>query len=262
VSVAPGISEIFDSAVSEGKRRLDQSLLELVSTSFIAGFTIVFGIAAEAIVHAATEPKFGEFARLTGALAFGVGMVLLIVGRAELFNENFFDPAAVITDRSLGELAPSILRLWTFTFVFNLVGGGLFVAVLSVEGSLPPGTGETLVTTAEEIAHRTTLARFANGIAGGTLVALLSYLLVASDSVGSRMVLAYVVGSMLAVGPFDHAIVTLLHVTFGMLYGAPIGLRTLGAIALVTTAGNLVGGMGLVTTTHVAQAIGAEQSEG
>ena len=44
--VGPPPAEIFQRAVEEGQRRLDQSTLELVSTSFIAGFTIVFGIAA------------------------------------------------------------------------------------------------------------------------------------------------------------------------------------------------------------------------
>lgn len=45
-SIAPDPAEIFHRAVEEGERRLDQSLLEPVSTSFIAGFTIVFGIVA------------------------------------------------------------------------------------------------------------------------------------------------------------------------------------------------------------------------
>ena len=260
MSVAPDHSEIFDRAVAEGEKRLDQSLLELVSTSFIAGFTIVFGIVAQVIVHGAFAPEFGDVARVAGALAFGVGMVFLIVGRAELFNENFFDPAAVVTDRSIGEILPSILRLWTLTFVLNLVGGFLLVVVLSVEGVLPPGTGEALRTTAEEVAHRSAMARFASGIAGGTLVSLLSYLLVAVNSVGSRAGMAYIVGALLAIGPFDHVIVTMLHVSFGVLAGAPIGLATLASIALVVTAGNLVGGVGLVATTHIIQAVGADES--
>ena len=36
MSVAPAPNEIFRRAVKEGERRLDQSLLELVSTGFIA----------------------------------------------------------------------------------------------------------------------------------------------------------------------------------------------------------------------------------
>lgn len=60
--VAADLSEIFDRAVDDGERRLDQSTVELASTSFIAGFTIVIGIAAQGIVHAIDEPEFGEIA--------------------------------------------------------------------------------------------------------------------------------------------------------------------------------------------------------
>lgn len=62
-------AEIFRRAAHEGKRRLDQSLLELVATSFIAGFTIIFGTVALAITHAAVEPQLGEMARVLSALA-------------------------------------------------------------------------------------------------------------------------------------------------------------------------------------------------
>ncbi|MEA5406469.1 hypothetical protein VB773_01975 [Haloarculaceae archaeon H-GB2-1] len=51
---------------------------------------------------------------------------------------------------------------------------------------------------------------FASAIAGGTLVSLLSFLLVGLNRVGSRFSLAYVVGFLLALGPFDHVVVTML----------------------------------------------------
>ncbi|MDZ5810889.1 formate/nitrite transporter family protein [Halorubrum sp. AD140] len=260
MTAAPVPSEIFRRAAEEGKRRLDQSLLELVSTSFIAGFTIVFGIVAQGIVHAAVEPQFGDVAHVVGALAFGIGVVLLVVGRAELFNENFFDPMATMAERRETEMIGSLLRLWTLTFVFNLVGGALFVLVFTVEGALPAEAVEALAGSAEEIANRGPLARFASAIVGGALVSLLSFLLVAVNSVGSRLVLAYLVGFLLALGPFDHVVVTLLHAVFGVLSGVPLGFGTLATVGLVATAGNLVGGIGLVATTHVAQAMGARES--
>lgn len=259
MSVAPTPEEIFQRAAEEGDRRLGQSTLELVSTSFIAGFTIVFGTAAQGLAHAAVEPEFGDVAKIAGALAFGIGLVFLVIGRAELFNENFFDPTATIAERDDFGLLVPLLRLWALTFVFNLLGGVLFVLVLSVEGALPPGAVESLSTTAEELARRETVPRFANAIVGGALVSLLSFLLVAVNSVGSRLALAYIVGFLLALGPFDHVIVTVLHVLFGILFGAPIGYGALASIAVVVTAGNLAGGVGLVATTHVAQAMGAEE---
>lgn len=257
---APTPGEIFERAVEEGKRRLDQSLLELTSTSFIAGFTIVLGIVALGIVEAIIEPQFGEVAKIGGALAFGVGLVFLVIGSTELFNENFSDPAAAAVDRSGSWMVYPLVRLWAVTLVFNLFGGFLFALVFSVDGVLPPGTQEALSTLAEQSVDRGAEAWFASAIAGGVLVSLLSFLLVAVESSGSRFGLAYVVGFLLALGPFDHVVVTVLHVFFGIIFGADVGFTALGAMLVVVTAGNFVGGLGLVTFTHVTQAIGARES--
>ena len=45
---------------------------------------MVFGIAARGIVRGATEPLIGEASKLAGALAFAMGFVFLVIGRAEL----------------------------------------------------------------------------------------------------------------------------------------------------------------------------------
>jgi formate/nitrite transporter FocA (FNT family) len=206
--------EIFARVVAEGERRLDQSALELVSTSFIAGFTILFGIVALGIVEGLVEPTVGHAARVAGALAFAPGMVFLVGGRTELFNENFSDPGAA-AERGVSAV-PSLLRLWTLTFVFNLLGGGLLA-----------------------------------------LVSLLSFRVVSVRSDGSRLWLAYAVGFLLALGPFDHVVVS-IHVALGRLLGASVGWGTLTALTAVVTAGNVVGGLGLVTVT---QAMGADTPE-
>ncbi|WP_207591669.1 formate/nitrite transporter family protein [Halomontanus rarus] len=260
MSGAPTPTEIFDRTVEEGERRLDQSTLELASTSFIAGFTIVFGIATLGIVHTLVEPHVGDAAKIAGALTFGIGLVFLIVGRSELFNENFLDPAAKAVDQSGSWLVWPLFRLWILTLVFNLLGGGLFVFVFAVEGVLPSGTSSALSTMAEDIVHRGPRPKFASAIVGGALVSLLSYLLQAVNSVRSRISVAYLVGFLLALGPFDHVVVTALHVFFGILFGAEVGYGGLAQTIVIATAGNFVGGIGLVTLTHVAQVRGARKS--
>jgi formate/nitrite transporter FocA (FNT family) len=257
----PTPDEIFDRAVAEGQRRLDQSLLELVSTSFIAGFTVVFGLVALGIVEGVLGPAGHGVASLGGALAFGVGLVFLIAGRTELFNENFSGPTAAAVDSGDPTAVWALLRLWVVTFLFNLVGGGLFSLVFVVEGALPPGTADALAAVATESAGRELPASFARAIAGGTLVSLLSFLLVSVESDGSRLSLAYLVGVLLALGPFEHVVVTALHVLLGILFGAGVGATRFTVVMSVVTAGNLVGGLGLVTFAHVAQAAGARASE-
>ncbi|MFW5972493.1 MAG: formate/nitrite transporter family protein [Bacteroidota bacterium] len=256
MATAPDPSEIFHRAAEEGERRLDQSLMELMATGFIAGFTIVFGIAALGILYAAFEPSLGEVASVTGALGFAIGLVFLVVGRAELFTENFFGPTATIFDRREHAMVPRLLRLWGITLVFNLIGGGLLVFVIAIPGALPHGTGEALSTTAEEVAARGLWAGLGSAVIGGALVALLSFLLHAVNSVGSRIVMAYLVGFLLALGPFDHVIVTVLHIFAGILFGAPVDFGRLVEIMGIATVGNVLGGVGLVMLSHAAQARG------
>lgn len=254
---APKPAEVFERAAEEGERRLDQSLLELVATAFIAGFTIIFGIVAMGIVDGLARPSMGEFAKVPGALAFALGLVLLIVGRAELFSENFFDPlAAIFKHRHKGQAA-RLLRLWSVTLALNLVGGAVLVLVLSVEGALPPGALDGLNRVAEEIAGRTPLATLSRAVVGGALVALLSFLVAATDHSGARIQLAYAVGVLLALGPFEHVVVSALHLGFGIALGADVDWAWAVEATLVAIAGNLLGGVGLVTLSHAAQAMGA-----
>jgi formate-nitrite transporter family protein len=251
--------EIFDRAADEGQRRLDQSWLELVSTGFIAGFTVVFGIIAMGIVEGLSRPSVGEMSKLLGALAFAPAIAFLVVGRAELFSENFFDPVAAAFKHRQRGLLSRLMRLWVVTLALNLVGGALLVAVLSVEGALPVGAIDGLTRVSEEIVGRSPLATFARAIIGGALVALLSFLTIAADHSGARITLAFLVGFLLALGPFDHVVVSALHTGFGLSLGATIGWLSALEVTAIAILGNLLGGVGLVTLSHAAQVRGGEE---
>lgn len=252
--VAPTPADVYRRAVQEGDRRLSASGLELVATGFNAGFTIVFGIAALGIVHALTEPAFGpELAKVTGAAAFGIGLVALIVSRSELFTEDFFDPVATAIDRGAG-LLPRLLRLWGIVLLLNLIGSAILIAILSIDGAMPVAAEESLRTVADEILAKSPGAAFANALVGGALVTLLSFLLQAVDSVLSRIVLAFLIGFVLAVGPFAHVAVTAGHLLFSLFNGGHVGAADLAAEVGIATAGNVVGGLAFVTLTHIAQA--------
>lgn len=137
-----------------------------------------------------------------------------------------------------------LLRLWAVVLVLNLIGGAILVLILSIDGVLPPGAGRALRTVAEEIAAKDVPAAFANALVGGALVTLLSFLLQAVDQVLSRMVVAYLIGFLLAVGPFAHVVVTAQHLLFGALVGAHIGVGAMAVETAIAIVGNLVGGWG------------------
>lgn len=262
MSVAPGPVQIYERAEEEGRRRMAMPLLEQTSTAFIAGVTIVFGIVALGVVEALVRPELGTgLASLFGALAFGIGVVFLVTGRSELFSENFFDPVAVAIEERGAAVWGQLARLWFWTFVLNLVGGAILIGLLTVEGALPTGAGESLIHIAEDIAAKSWSATFARAVLAGALITLLSYMLSAVNSGSARILLAYMVGFFLALGPFDHVIVSALHLLFGIWDGNTVGYGDLAENIGVSTLGNVVGGLGLITLTHSAQVKGARSSD-
>lgn len=251
---APNPQEIYERAETEGRRRLGMSSLEQAATGFIAGVTIVFGIVALGIVTADIESSFSAgVGRVSGALAFGMGVVFLVVGRAELFTEDFFDPVAVAIDEGGRKVWGRLLRLWIVTLVLNLVGGAVVVAIVTIDGALPSASVETLIRVAEDIAAKSLPATMARSVLAGALITLLSYMLNATDTVAGRIQVAFMVGFVLALGPFDHVVVSALHLLVGIWSGGGVGYADLGMNLGVSTMGNVVGGLLLITLTHTAQ---------
>lgn len=261
MSAAPSPEEIYERAKQEGRRRLFMPPMEQVATGFIAGVTIIFGIVALGVTTALIEPELGRgLAKVAGALAFGIGLVFLIVGRSELFSENFFDPVVSAIDIGDGNAWLRLLRLWVAILVLNLIGGAVLLGVLTVPGALPEESNRVLVSLAEEIAAKEWTATLARAVLAGALITLLSYMLKALTSVSARILVAYMVGFFLAVGPFDHVVVSALHVLFGVWESDAVGYGDLAANIGLATAGNLLGGILLMTLTHAAQ-VKAHDSE-
>ncbi|CCG01765.1 formate/nitrite transporter family protein [Blastococcus saxobsidens] len=254
MSVAPSPDQVYERATAEGRRRLSLSALDQVSTGFIAGVTIIFGIVALGVVEALVAPPSGSgVGSLAGALAFAIGLVFLVVGRSELFTEDFFDPVAAAIEERGRRVWARLLRLWGITLVLNLVGGALLVALLTVDGALPEGAAHALSRVAEEIAGKGWSATLARAVLAGALITLLSYMLNAVDTVAARILVTYLVGFFLALGPFDHVVVSALHLLFGIWLDGAVGYGALATNLGLSTLGNLLGGLLLVTLTHTAQ---------
>src|SRR3954471_3223526 len=138
---APEPEEIFENTRKEGERRLERPFLEVVSTALAAGFDIAAGVILLAVLTAQLTEHFGEHAAsVGGALGFGVGFVFLIVGRGELFTENFLVPLAGLHGKPR-HLWLKLAELWTVSPVFNLIGGIAIALIVTTHSVLPFGTG-------------------------------------------------------------------------------------------------------------------------
>jgi formate-nitrite transporter family protein len=257
MGTAPEPQEIYRRTKEEGERRLSRPLLELAATAFVAGVDVAFGIAALGVTYALLVERFGEgVAALGGAIAFGIAFVAIVVGRSELFTENFLVPIAGLDphDRrswlKLGEL-------WAVSPVLNLIGGGILLVVLTSHGVLPAGTGQALVAVAGHFDDNSFTTAFLSAVAAGAAITMMTWLLEGAGTTGVRVAVAWIGGALLALGAFNHVIVATLEVFAGIRYGADIGWDDLAANAGVAAFGNLLGGVLFVTLTRLGQARGS-----
>jgi formate-nitrite transporter family protein len=252
-AAVPQPEDIYQKTKEEGERRLERPLLEMISTALAAGFDIVAGLVALALIESQVEHIAGKpAAHVLGSLGFGFGFVFLVVGRGELFTENFLVPLAGV-DHHDGASVRNLLKLWTTSPIFNILGGLVIVLLLTVHSVLPYGTGKPLIHQAEVIHANGVLALFVSAVFAGALITAMTWFVEGHESVGVRIVVAWIVGAIILLGSFNHVIVDTIELIFGYRFGAHFNwLFILGNFGL-SAAGNMLGGVGLVTLNRFTQ---------
>lgn len=109
------VQHSYSASVEEGNERLTRSWRVLLSTGFLGGVEISFGVLAFTF----TLHQTGS--HLLAALAFSIGFIALFLAHSELFTEGFFYPIMGVFygEGTVGQL----LRLWGITLAMNLLGG-------------------------------------------------------------------------------------------------------------------------------------------
>lgn len=251
---APEPEEIFERTRREGERRLSRPTLELATTAIAAGVDIVFGIAALGTVSALVSKRYGtDLGHVFGAIAFGVSFVFIVVGRSELFTENFLVPLAGIRR---GERASwfKLVELWTVSPLMNILGGVMLILIVTTHGVMPHGTGAAVADAANKFDLNNFLAAFMSAIAAGALITLMTWMVEGQESMGVRVAVAWIVGAVLALGNFNHIIVATLEIFAGIRWGAHVPWSTLFTNFGTALLGNMIGGFAFVTFNRFSQA--------
>jgi formate-nitrite transporter family protein len=252
--VPAGPEEIYARTREEGKRRLERPVVEVVATAFAAGFDIVAGIALLAVIAAGLTAHFGaDAAHVAGAIGFGVGFVFVVVGRGELFTENFLVPLAGLDGKEKGAWW-KVAELWTLSPLFNVAAGILLALILTVHGVLPEGSGRAVVEVGQKIHANHPLALFMSALFAGALITAMTWYVEGQESMGVRVTVAWATGAFLALGSLNHVIVVTIELIFAIRFGAHIPWTFVLGNFGIAVAGNMLGGIGLVTLTRFTQA--------
>ena len=239
----PELEEAFDRLVEEGESRLKRSTLSLVTTGLLGGVDVGFGVLAYLVVEHITRNV------LLAGLGFSLGFVALLLGRSELFTENFLVPVMTLVAGKSGLAA--LARLWSLTLVTNLAGGWIISWLII---TARPDLKKTAITVGSHYADLgVSLQSFTLAVLAGAVITLMTRMQHATDNLGVQLVPAVLFSALLAGGQLFHCVLDSLFMFAALVAGAPFGyLDWLGAFGW-SALGNVVGGVGLVTAIRVLQ---------
>jgi formate/nitrite transporter len=229
-----------------GVAKADLAILPLSTLGALAGAFISFGALAYTAVMTGADFGHGP-TRLLGGVVFSLGLILVIVGGAELFTGN----ALIVMAWVDGKVRlPAMLRNWGIAFVANLAGALSLVLLVHMTGLMQGPMGATA---AKIAAAKTALGlgeAFARAVLCNALVCLAVWLTFAGVSATDK-ILAIVppVAAFVLIGG-EHSIANMYFIPVGWLAGAPIAWDAAAVALAAVTLGNIVGGAGGVAISY------------
>lgn len=259
--------EMARKAEDVGVTKAGLALVPMFTLAVLAGAFIAFGAIFSTIASAGapgTALPFGV-TRILSGLVFSVGLILVVIGGAELFTGNNL----IVMAWASGRVPTArLLRNWAVVYVGNLVGA-VAVAAAAFAGNLHLQGGGAVGRRALDIAATKTALgvwpAFVLGILANVLVCLAVWLCMGARTVTDKVLaIVFPISTFVAAG-FEHSIANMYFLPFALFVkgGAADAFwakaaTTSGAYPTVTwgdtitgnllpvTLGNVVGGAVLV----------------
>jgi formate transporter len=253
--------EMAQRAEEIGAAKVAMDRGRLLALAMLAGAFIAFGAIFSTVALAGASGAPWGASRVLAGVVFSVGLILVIVGGAELFTGNNL----IVRAWAGGRVSTwALLRNWTLVYVGNFAGA-VGIALLAWGARLHEVGGGAVGATALRMAVAKLHLGFAQavllGILCNVLVCLAVWLAYSARSTTDRvLVVVPPIAAFVAAG-FEHSVANMYFVPFGLLltwldpgFVAALGLNVdmlswsgfLTRNLLPVTLGNMLGGAVLV----------------
>jgi len=252
--------EIADKVNNVGVTKAHLSALPTLMLGVLAGAFIGLGALYFTLVASDTQLSFGV-ARVLGGVAFSLGLILVIVGGAELFTGNNL----LVMAWADGKITTAeMLRNWALVYASNAVGAIGLAVVVYLSHHADMNRGEVGLAYLKIAAAKTALSfweAFFKGVLCNLLVCLAVWMALAGRSVTDKVFAIILPISAFVAAGFEHCVANMYFIPMGiMLKGgtvaaAGIDLASLdwGGFAgnlIPVTLGNIVGGSVMVALVY------------
>ncbi len=239
-------SQIAELVEAAGVTKARLPVKQLFTLALLAGIFIGIGGAAFTMVMTGVDGSFGP-ARFLGGIVFSLGLILVVVGGAELFTGNALMVMAAVD----GLIKPGeLLKNWMIVYISNMVGATGLAFAMVFTGILDGAAGSTAIAIAEAKGALGWSEAFMRGVLCNMLVCLAIWLALAARTVvGKILAIIWPVASFVLLG-LEHSVANMYLIPQGMLSGAGTSLSEMAFNLLFVTLGNIVGGAGGVALAY------------
>ena len=231
-------------SVGVGKAYLP--VMQMFVLAILAGAFIGFGAAAYTAVMTGADASFGP-SRLLGGLVFSLGLILVIVGGAELFTGNALMIMAAV-ERKI--TLRRMLRSWGIVYLGNFVGAAGLAVVFGFSGLLEGAMGATATAIPEIKASLLPMEAFIRGALCNMLVCLAIWLTFAARSAaGKILAILWPISAFVLLG-LEHSVANMYFFPQGWMVGSNVTISDALSNLVWVTLGNIAGGAGGVALAY------------
>jgi formate/nitrite transporter FocA (FNT family) len=248
---APRTEVVYESIREEGAGELERSPSALAWDGLAAGLSMGFSLVAEGLLR--SHLPDAEWRPLVAKLGYSAGFLIIVLGRHQLFTENTLTAVLPLLQRKDAETFNRVLRLWAVVLAANLAGAFLFALTISQTELFEPNVRATFTEIGREALRGWWAVTLLKGVFAGWLIAMMVWMLPASES--ARFFVVIAMTYLVALGGFAHIIAGAVEVFYVALSGAAGWGEAFGWL-LPTLAGNILGGTTLVAALGHAQVAG------
>lgn len=232
--------------------KIHKGFLPLFFGSILAGAYIGFASQLFTLLTASSGLSFG-LSQILGGLVFSVGLIFVVLGKADLFTGNCLLSHSCFNSMSTWLIT---LKNWVIVYIGNFLGALLLVELYHASGLFASGQGiiaERAYSIASSKMSLAFIPALSRGILCNWLVCLAVFLCIYSENnLTKLMVIPAPILTFVALG-YEHSVANMYFLPAGIIaqkYFSAGKLLSWGHIfqnLLPVTLGNIIGGVVLVS---------------
>jgi len=260
--------EMADKAEAIGVRKAALKFFPLFTLAMLAGAFIALGAMFATITVAGTSSLPYGLTRLVMGLSFCIGLILVVVGGAELFTGNNL---IVMAWASHKVKTKALLYNWAVVYIGNFVGsiGTAVLVFLTRQYTFGGGSvGETAIKIAASKIHLGFVQAVVLGVLCNVLVCLAVWLTYSARTTADKILAIIFPVTAFVAASFEHSIANMYFIPYAMFIKMfdPAFITSLADKApdltgltwsafllrnlIPVTIGNIIGGAGLVAAIY------------